>query len=191
MTTATPEQFLDRLEALSPKLQDAFYSYEVTKQIWSAAERLNLKEKEGDVAGVVGYALAAFVHPDALALELKEALDIDETLAKKLADELNKSVFAPYRAEIEKAYAPPGKPTPKAPLPPQPATTAPKVADVTPRPAPLPPVANSKEQMANGKASVPVPPLPSPVNHTIKDEPTVRIGLFKTEDDIEEPIATR
>lgn len=66
-------------------------------------------DKIGTVYKLSGYVLMGFLHPEDLAQELKEALQINPEVANPIANTLNDRIFSTLRADIDKIYEPPTK----------------------------------------------------------------------------------
>ena len=47
-----------------------------------------------------------FIHPEDLAKEIKDALNLNPEIANSIADEIDRKIFNPIRTDLEKIYSP-------------------------------------------------------------------------------------
>jgi len=143
MTTPTQDQAFQRWDALPDNLREAICFEANSDFVWKVCTDENLsEEKKHVVSRVVGYVFLGFLHPEDIAQELKDRLDLDTKTANTIEDALNKRIFVPLRADIDKIYSPLNKfearpavaapvATVTAPLPKSVATIAPTVQPAT------------------------------------------------------------
>jgi hypothetical protein len=109
MTKITQAQSLERWDALPQILREALYSDVNSGFLWTTCEAEHIPdEKIYTVSGIVGYVLMGFLHPEDMAAEVAEALNIDRRIADSIATAINQRIFAPIRQDIDKVYGPPG-----------------------------------------------------------------------------------
>ena len=107
MISISQDQALDRWGTLPDVLREAIVSESNSDFIWKACNDEHLPdEKIPVVTKLTGYVLLGFLHPEDVAKEIKERLGIDPKTASLVEDSLNKRVFAPLRADLDKVYAP-------------------------------------------------------------------------------------
>lgn len=63
-------------------------------------------QKRNEVAGIAGYVLLGFLHPEDLAKELRDALQIDIRITTAIASAINDRIFKPLRSDIDSVYKP-------------------------------------------------------------------------------------
>lgn len=136
MTQKTAEQILERHKALSPGLAEAFVSEEKGEMLWLIGEVHHLDEERiKKVAGIVGYIILGFAHPEDLAREIAAEARVDKRLADELAHEIRLKILNPIIPELDRFYGHYGgsvaAAVPAAPAtPPQP-SSAPRFAEAT------------------------------------------------------------
>lgn len=110
MTTVTQQQALKRWDTISDTLREALVSEQNVAILNKIAETEHIsEEKVLIISQVAGYVLMGFLHPEDVAQELKERMQIDGRVAQNIAQTLNTKVFTPLRSEIDKVYLPVGK----------------------------------------------------------------------------------
>jgi hypothetical protein len=163
MISISQDQTLDRWETLPDVLREAIVSEANSDFVWkTCADEHVPEERTGEAAKVTGYVLLGFLHPEDVAQELKERLNIDPKTANLIEDSLNKRIFAPLRTDIDKIYSPVSKLEMAAPAP------TPKILNdipaVMPTFTPKPPVVSDV-----GWSRKPAPPA-VPMAPTIKPD---------------------
>ena len=91
-------------------LREALYSEPSSDFLWKTCQDEHLPENliKG-VSRISGYVLLGFLHPEDLALELKEQLKLDPRICSVIATAINSRVFSPLHQELDKAYEPVSK----------------------------------------------------------------------------------
>jgi hypothetical protein len=88
-------------------LRETLYSEPSSDFLWKTCEDEHVPdEKIYDVSRIAGYVLMGFIHPEDMASELKEELNLAPQTANIIADAVNKRVFGPLRADLDKIYSP-------------------------------------------------------------------------------------
>jgi hypothetical protein len=116
MLTITQQQSLERWDVITPDLREALFSDINADFVSKTCNNEHLpEEKSNQVAGVAGYVLLGFMHPDDLAEELKKEIGIDPKTAASIAAAINQRIFSPLRQQIDQVYSPISKlqPAPK------------------------------------------------------------------------------
>jgi len=195
MLKITEDQSTQRWDALPENIREALTSVTGSDFVWATCEAEHIPdEKIYDVARIVGYVLMGFLHPDDAASEIKESLQIDIKIAQSIADAINKRIFDPLRADIDKVYKPVGSAGvgPKmmtdigVPKPPafSAAPPAPVPMPMAPRSTPPKPLSEAGwSRVAPGGPTLqfnasqiappPAPPKAAPVAAPIAPKPTV------------------
>lgn len=138
MLTLSDQQVFSRWPSLSPALREALFSQPNADFVWNLCTDEHLpEEKRYDVAEISGYVLMGFLHPEDLAGELAATLALDPKITKTIADEINKRIFVPLRADIDKVYEPVSKLAP-SPMPIRDISSG-QAQAMTPKPVPLSP----------------------------------------------------
>lgn len=107
MTIATENQALKRWDTLPEDLREALYSEANSDFLWKTCNDENIPDKKiYQIAKVTGYVLLGFLHPEDVAQSIVELLKIDSQTAKSIEEALNKRIFTPLRADIDKVYSP-------------------------------------------------------------------------------------
>jgi hypothetical protein len=102
------QQILDRYDTLPESLKDAGFLPYNTLLIKKIGESNHLtEEKISTISQLVGYVLFGFIHPEDLAKEIRESLNLNPEIANSIADEIDRKIFNPIRTDLEKVYAPP------------------------------------------------------------------------------------
>ena len=107
MIQITKQQIDARWDILPVNLREILYSPDYGKIIWDVCEANHLtNEKIGKIAGLCGYVIMGFIHPEDLAKEIKNATGIHSEIAETIAKEIDRKIFTPIGNEIDKIYAP-------------------------------------------------------------------------------------
>ena len=107
MITVLQSQSFTRWDTLPDVLREALFAEEVSDFVWKTCRAENIpEEKIFDVARIAGYVLFGFLHPEDMAVEIRDALKIDIRIATAIADAINKRIFTPLRPDIDKVYEP-------------------------------------------------------------------------------------
>ena len=107
MITISEQQALERWDSLPASLREALYSENNSDFIWQLSKGENIPdEKIYDVSMVAGYVLMGLLHPEDVAQELIERLEIDKKTATDIQDSLNRRIFTPLRSDIDTMFQP-------------------------------------------------------------------------------------
>ncbi len=107
MLTISQQQAGQRWDTITPQLREALFSDVDADFVWNLCQNEHLtEEKSYQVAEISGYVLLGFLHPEDLAGELVESVDLPAPLAKTISDQINSRIFAPLRVDIDKVYSP-------------------------------------------------------------------------------------
>ena len=108
MLKISQKQVLERRDTLPQNLREALSSEQNTDILWRVCEGQHLSEdKIRKVAVIAGDVILGFIHIEDLAKEIKVELNIAPEIANAITSEVNRKIFAPIRADLEKVYAPP------------------------------------------------------------------------------------
>lgn len=107
MLTIPRQQALKRWDTIPEVLRVALFADANTDFIQKTCEAEHVPvEKRSDVAGIAGYVLLGFLHPEDLADELKEATGINPQVCASVAAAINSRIFTPLKPELDKIYEP-------------------------------------------------------------------------------------
>jgi hypothetical protein len=110
MIKITHQEVSIRYDTLSDVLKDAGFSIQNVQIIRRIGEENHLSyDKVLIISELVGYILFGFIHPEDLAKEIRESLNLNPEIANSIADEIDRKIFAPIRIDLEKVYAPPSE----------------------------------------------------------------------------------
>ncbi len=110
MIKITHQQALTRYDTLSDVLKDAGFSIQNVQIIRRIGEENHLSyDKVLVISELVGYILFGFIHPEDLAKEIRESLNLNPEIANSVAEEIDRKIFSPIRTDLEKVYAPPSE----------------------------------------------------------------------------------
>jgi len=101
------QQILDRYDTLPESLKDAGFSSYNTLLIEKIGETNHLApDKISTISQLVGRVLFGFIHSEDLAKEIQESLNLNPEIANSISEEIDRKIFNPVRADLEKVYAP-------------------------------------------------------------------------------------
>ncbi len=107
MKTIPRNKVLERWDALPDSLREALVSGTTSDFVWKTCQKEFVPdEKIYDVAGIVSFVLFGFVHPEDLAEEIKNTLNIDARISKTIADAINQRIFEPLRGALAQYHTP-------------------------------------------------------------------------------------
>ncbi len=108
------EQLWKLYEKLPDELKEAVFSGETADSIYDICQRNEIDEMVSEVASIVGHVLLGVLPPDEFEEAIKKELKLENDLAKKVAQEINRFVFYPVKSSLEELYgteiAPPARP---------------------------------------------------------------------------------
>lgn len=107
MITVTQDQIYDRWDLLTPDLREALVSDVTSDFVKKTAEAEHIpSDSIYIISGIVGNILFGFLHPEDLAKEITNALQIDPRIANSISTAVNQRIFTPLRAQIDAVYRP-------------------------------------------------------------------------------------
>ncbi|MDP3052730.1 MAG: hypothetical protein Q8N22_02090 [bacterium] len=107
MLQISRQQVLERWDTLPDNLREALFSEINANIVWQIGTLNHLsEEKISTMAMIVGDVIFGFLHPDDLAREIQEALNLNPQIVNPISHEINRKIFAPLRTDLEKVYSP-------------------------------------------------------------------------------------
>lgn len=107
MITPTQDKALERWDLLPLSLREALFAESTADFLEKTCQDEHVpQEKIKIVSQIAGYVLLGFIHPEDVAGEIKERLNLDQRTAIDIQNALNQRIFTPLRADIDKAYQP-------------------------------------------------------------------------------------
>ncbi len=107
MLQISRQQVLERWDALPENLKEALFSEINANIVWQVGTLNHLSEEKISImAMMVGDVIFGFLHPDDLAREIQETLNLNPQIANSISHEINRKIFAPLRIDLEKVYSP-------------------------------------------------------------------------------------
>lgn len=103
----TQEEMWKVFETLPEKLKQAVFSAENAEHTFSICERYGIEECS-QVASLVGLVLMGVALPRDFGKALTADLQLDEQTSQQVAQEINRFVFYPVKAELEHIHRQPG-----------------------------------------------------------------------------------
>lgn len=101
----TQEQLQRLYQKLPPELKEVIFSEGTAKEIESICSENGLEaEKISDVSKYTGYVLLGVLPPDEFQKALEEELKLEPGLAKKIAQEIDLSIFEPVKESLSSLY---------------------------------------------------------------------------------------
>ncbi|MEE8131702.1 MAG: hypothetical protein V3T98_01530 [Candidatus Paceibacterota bacterium] len=108
MLKISQQQVSERWDTLPMSLRETLYSPEYGKMIWRIGAEHHLDDRKiGVIAGIAGYTVFGFLQSEDLSKEIRDSIDINPEIAASISREIDRKIFAPIRADLEKIYAPP------------------------------------------------------------------------------------
>ena len=96
---------LDRLDKLPPQLKDAIFSNVNAEKMFDIGKRHGLLiDKVGEMTNETGLLMLGVTHPDEFVGNLAERLQVDRASASKIADDINREIFAPVREHLRAQF---------------------------------------------------------------------------------------
>ena len=100
----TKEQFWKLYEKLPQELKDALFAEETGDNIYDVCKRNEVEEHLGEIVDYVGQVLVGVLAPEDFQNTLEKELNLEEGVAKKVAQEINRFIFYPVRPVLEQLY---------------------------------------------------------------------------------------
>jgi hypothetical protein len=108
MFKISKQQASNRWDTLPNNLKEALFSEYNAETLWRICENQHLSDDKIEiVATLAGDVILGFLHPEDLAQEIGKDVNIVPEIAGAIASEIDRKIFAPIRADLEKVYAPP------------------------------------------------------------------------------------
>ena len=151
------QQLAERFKQLPKVVQNAITSADVEAHMRALAETHKLHlDQWALLENEVMLTLLGFQKTEDLAENLRKEVNVDETTARALADDVSKIVFEPIRGELEKQLERPGE-TPAANTPAAVASPAPTASVIAATPPKLPPEKKAERPPTERNYSAPTP----------------------------------
>jgi len=146
MQNYTKEELWKLYEKLPPGLQEAIFSEENAEHISRICERYGLKEEQiSRVAKFSGRVLMGLILPEDFLSILKKEVGLEDYIAKQVAHEINRFVFAPVKDYLAQLHRVETVPAEKIT---QPSKKMPKEISEVKEPVPKSPKSFEKERTA-------------------------------------------
>ena len=105
MARYSNEQLMAAFKTLPKDVQEAILSVNTAEVIKQTAEKYRLMiDKAGELSDETGLVMMGFTHPNQFITNLSERLEIDKTIAKEIAEEINSKIFFPIRENLKKIH---------------------------------------------------------------------------------------
>ena len=105
MSPYTNEQIKQQYEKLPLALKDAMYSADIAEKMVALGRKHGITiEQVGYMAEETGYVVLGLTRPTQFVTALREKLGIDDTLARKIASDINHEVFYPLRETLKSTH---------------------------------------------------------------------------------------
>src|SRR3989344_9663936 len=103
---------LDQLDKLPPELKDAIFSNANAEKMADIGNKYDLLiDKVGEMTNETGLLMLGVTHPNEFVGNLAERLLVDRQTASKIADDINREIFAPVREHLRAMFGMPLTPT--------------------------------------------------------------------------------
>lgn len=101
------EQLAERFNQIPVELRKAIASNANADNLFEIGKRHGLLiDKTGELAAETGLFMLGVTHPDEFAGNLAERLQVDRETASKIADDINREIFAPVREHLRGMFGP-------------------------------------------------------------------------------------
>ena len=140
----TSEQFWELYEKLPQELKDALFAEETGDNIYEICKKNEAEKNFDQIVECVSQILTGVLNPEDFKNTLEKDLKIEKETAKKIAQEINRFIFYPVKAELTELY--------KMDIAPEEKTEIGKAA-LSPegKPAEITPLSEKKPQTSSGK----------------------------------------
>jgi len=113
----TSEQFWKLYDKLSKELKDAVFAEETGENIYDICKRNGVLENLNSIVEYVGQVLVGVLPPSDFKETLEKELKLEEKIAKKVSQEINRFIFYPVKPSLEELYRMEALPSsPKKPI---------------------------------------------------------------------------
>jgi len=100
----TKEQFWKLYEKLPQELRDALFAEETGDNIHNICQRNKIEKHLGEIVDYVGQVLLGVLTPEDFQKTLEEELLIEEDVAKKVSQEINRFILYPVKGDLASLY---------------------------------------------------------------------------------------
>jgi len=100
----TKEEWWKLYEQLPPALQEAIFSQENAKIFAQICQRHNIADKSQAIAKYIGRVMLGLLPVEDFRIKLEEVLNFEEKLSKEVFHDINRFIFLPVKAELNKIY---------------------------------------------------------------------------------------
>jgi len=100
----TKEQFWKLYEKLPQELKDALFAEETGDNIYNICQKNKIGEHLGEIVDYVGQVLLGVLAPEDLQKTLEEELLIEEDVAKKVFQEINRFILYSVKGNLASLY---------------------------------------------------------------------------------------
>lgn len=105
MPKLTPEQFREYYKKLPERLKEAYSSVKVANALQEIGKKYKLHvDKLGKLVNETGWVMLGATHPSEYVKNLSKALEVDETRARAIAQDVNEMVFNPIRDDLKQIH---------------------------------------------------------------------------------------
>ncbi len=100
----TKKQYWDLFQKISDELKTQILSEETSNNIISICDRHEI-EQVPQLASITGDVLLGILKPDEFEKTIEQELGLDENVAEKVAQEINRFIFYPVKSSLEELYS--------------------------------------------------------------------------------------
>lgn len=100
----TKEEYWELYKKLPQELKDALFDEETGDNIYEICKRNEIEENLEAIVDCVGNVLLGLLPPEDFQKTLEKELSMEEAVAKKIAQEINRFVFYPVKPALEQLY---------------------------------------------------------------------------------------
>src|SRR3989338_11391316 len=99
------EQLAERFQRIPMELRKAISSAANADALFEIGKKHGLlMDKTGELAAETGLLMLGVTHPDEFVGNLAERLQVDRPTASKIADDINREIFAPVREHLRTMF---------------------------------------------------------------------------------------
>ncbi|MDI6717717.1 MAG: hypothetical protein QMD86_01560 [Patescibacteria group bacterium] len=108
MKQISEQQIQKRWDVLPENLKEALFFEQNADIVWTACEAQHIPDyKIETIAIIVGDVILGFIHPEELAKEIQNSLNLNINIANEIAKEVDRKIFSLIKGDLEQIYAPP------------------------------------------------------------------------------------
>ncbi|PJE64201.1 MAG: hypothetical protein COU90_03830 [Candidatus Ryanbacteria bacterium CG10_big_fil_rev_8_21_14_0_10_43_42] len=105
MATLTPQEADQRIQRLPKALRHVLFAGATADAVFDIGTKYKLLiDKMGELASEIGDFMIGATKPNEFVGNLERRLQIDKSVAKQIADDVNKQIFAPVRKELRELH---------------------------------------------------------------------------------------